>query len=54
MAPPRVIDYVVVHELAHRAHPNHSSAFWNRVASMFPDWKERRAWLRSHGHRLVL
>ncbi|MFW6181140.1 MAG: M48 family metallopeptidase [Spirochaetota bacterium] len=54
MAPPRVIDYVVVHELAHRAHPNHSAAFWNLVASVFPDWKEQRASLRRHGHRMVL
>lgn len=36
------IDYVVVHELAHMRHKNHGKAFWNEVASVLPDWKQRR------------
>lgn len=40
--PERCIEYVVVHELAHLKVPNHSAAFWNRVGSFLPDWKERR------------
>ena len=36
------IDYVVVHELAHIRNKNHGKAFWNEVAAVLPDWKERR------------
>lgn len=54
MAPPAIIDYVVVHELAHRAHPNHSSSFWNMVEAVMPDYRKRRRWLREQGHLLAL
>jgi len=54
MAPPDVIDYVVVHEVAHLAHPNHSRAFWNQVLALDPDYKQRRKWLRDNGHLLEL
>lgn len=54
MAPLQVIDYVVVHELAHRAHPNHSAAFWELVQTVLPDCRDLRAWLRKQGHLLVL
>ncbi len=40
--PPELIDYVVVHELAHLHEPNHGPAFWARVADVLPDCKERR------------
>lgn len=46
MAPPATLDYVVVHELAHLRVRNHSAAFWSRVATVMPDYRERRAWLR--------
>jgi predicted metal-dependent hydrolase len=46
MAPPVVVDYVVVHELAHLRHFNHSPAFWQLVASVMPDYASHRAWLR--------
>ncbi|MCR6653029.1 MAG: M48 family metallopeptidase [Cellvibrionaceae bacterium] len=46
MAPPAVVDYVVVHELAHLRHFNHSPAFWQLVASVMPDYASHRAWLR--------
>jgi predicted metal-dependent hydrolase len=52
LAPHPIIDYLVVHELAHLAHHNHSSRFWQLVESMIPDYKERRKWLRMHGHLL--
>jgi predicted metal-dependent hydrolase len=51
-APLAVIDYVVVHELAHMQHLNHSRAFWNGVASVMPNFRDYHRWLREHGHRL--
>lgn len=42
MAPPRIIDYIVVHELCHFHHRNHSDAFWNEVDKVLPDWRERK------------
>lgn len=47
-APPAVIDYVVVHELAHIIELNHSPAFWEIVASACPDFREQRAFLKEH------
>ena len=44
--PPRAVDYVVVHELAHIRHKNHSRAFYELVASVLPDYKQRRELLR--------
>lgn len=52
MAPLSVIDYVVVHELAHLAHRNHSRAFWKAVSGMFPDFEKERRWLKKNGHLL--
>ncbi len=52
MAPPRVLDYVVVHELCHLTHMNHSSDFWNMVETILPDYKEHRKWLKENGHTL--
>lgn len=52
MAPPEVIDYVIVHELCHLTHMNHSQAFWNKVAGILPDYAERKHWLKMHGHEL--
>lgn len=47
-APPAVIDYVVVHELAHIIELNHSPSFWAIVASACPDFREQRAFLKNH------
>lgn len=52
-APPAVLDYVVVHELCHITHMNHSKEFWNMVAVILPDYKERRNWLKDHGKELT-
>lgn len=41
-APRNCIEYVILHELVHFIHPNHSRQFWNFVAMMMPDWKERK------------
>ena len=47
--PKEIIDYVVVHELAHTRHKNHSRLFWLDVEKYIPDWKSRRKWLKAHG-----
>lgn len=52
-APPEVLDYVVVHELAHRVHPNHSTAFWMLVHAHCPDYPAHRRWLRRHSALLA-
>ncbi len=51
-APEEVLDYVVVHELAHRKEMNHSKAFYAVVGSVLPDYKSSRRWLRDHGDSL--
>ncbi|RLJ20071.1 M48 family peptidase [bacterium endosymbiont of Escarpia laminata] len=52
MAPPKIIDYIVVHELCHFHHRNHTEAFWNEVDKVMPDYRERKEWLRKHGASL--
>jgi len=49
MAPPTVIDYIIVHELAHLRHANHTRAFWNMVDKILPDYQDRKEWLRVNG-----
>ncbi len=51
-APPQVIDYVVIHELAHLQELNHSPRFWAIVASACPEWKTHRLWLKQNGAKL--
>ena len=52
MAPPEVIDYVLVHELCHLRVRSHQREFWEEVARYDPEYKKHRKWLRSHGHTL--
>lgn len=54
MAPLEILDYVVVHELAHLKIRSHSAAFWKLVAEMMPDYQTRRDWLKKNGHCLTL
>ena len=54
LAPSWVADYVVVHELAHLRHMNHSDKFWRLVAATYPKFKQAEAYLREHQHRLFL
>ncbi len=49
MAPHRIVDYVVVHELCHLKHHDHSPAFWKSVERIVPDYAECRAWLKEFG-----
>lgn len=54
MASSRVIEYVVVHELCHRVHLNHSRAFWCEVEKHMSDFRQHRRWLKENGHLLAL
>jgi len=54
MASSEVIEYVVIHELCHRIHLNHSRAFWDEVKKHMPDFKQHRKWLKTDGHLLTL
>jgi predicted metal-dependent hydrolase len=46
---PPIIDYVIIHELAHLVHMNHSAAFWNLVKEYDPEYLKHRGWLKRHG-----
>ncbi len=54
MLPGRVLDYIVVHELAHILQMNHSKKFWREVEKIISDYKERREWLRLNGTEMEL
>jgi len=49
MAPQSIIDYIVVHELCHFHHLDHTDAFWNEVDKVIPNYGERKEWLRVNG-----
>lgn len=52
LAPPETLDYVVIHELAHRVEMNHSRRFWAVVEKACPDHRAHRRWLRQNGAAL--
>ena len=52
MAPMIVIDYVIIHELVHTVHKNHSANFWNAVEAIMPDYKKAKKWLNKNGYKL--
>jgi len=49
LLPATVVDYVIVHELAHLIEPNHTPEFWARVGRALPEYEQRKAWLAEHG-----
>ena len=53
LAPSEVRDYVVVHELCHRKHMNHSDAFWTEVERVMPGFRLHRQWLKDNGSILI-
>lgn len=52
LAPPAVMDYLIVHEASHLQHMDHSRAFWALVEQYCAHWQQGRRWLREHGQRL--
>lgn len=54
LTPDAVRDYVVVHELCHRRHLDHSASFWAAVSRVMPNWQQHRRWLREHGGALMM
>jgi predicted metal-dependent hydrolase len=54
MAPLSALNYIVVHELVHLKHPNHTPEFWYEVEKVLPDYPKAKGWLRLHGAGLEL
>jgi hypothetical protein len=54
MAPPDIIDYVIVHELMHIKEKNHSAAFWKLIEMVMPEYKIHRCWLKENNHKFIL
>ena len=53
LMPEPVLDYVVVHELAHRKEMNHSKRFYQVVEAAMPDYRQHQLWLRKNGGRYI-
>ena len=53
LAPPVIMEYVVIHELCHIKHKNHSQDFWQLVAAHMPDYLQHRRWLKQNGASLM-
>jgi hypothetical protein len=54
MAPVTVLDYLIVHELAHFKHPKHDNAFWNEVDKILPNYQKQVDWLKRYGASLTI
>lgn len=54
MAPSPVLDYIVVHEMAHLLEHGHSQKFWDIVAAVLPDYSSRKEWLKNNGIKMDL
>lgn len=54
LCPDEVAEYVVIHELCHRIHMNHSKDFWNKIEAFCPNYKQARKWLKQNGNSLIV
>lgn len=54
LMPQEILDYVVVHELSHIKHMDHSPTFWAEAERYIPDYRSRRKWLHDHGAEYIL
>jgi len=54
MAPLEIIDYVIIHELLHIKHHNHSKVFWRHIEELMPDYKQKRRWLTINDNEMRL
>ena len=54
MAPMVVLDYLIIHELVHLEHPNHSRAFWDKVSILCPNYQQQETWLKRNGVRMTI
>lgn len=52
VAPHSIVDYVVVHELCHLVHGDHSKKFWKLLGTILPDYADRKEWLKINGTKL--
>jgi predicted metal-dependent hydrolase len=52
LLPPRIVEYVVVHEVVHLQEPLHSATFWLRMERAMPDFDSRKRWLAENGHQV--
>ncbi|RZO91453.1 MAG: M48 family peptidase [Limnobacter sp.] len=54
MLPPRIVEYLIIHELTHLDIPVHSPEFWRRVEIAYPEYRQAEAWLKEHGSKTTL
>ena len=54
LAPHKIVDYIVVHELCHLIEPNHSSKYWKQVRSVISDYENSKEWLKNNGSSLLI
>ena len=54
LLPPRLVDYILAHELVHLREPHHTPDFWRAVERTMPDWEQRRRWLAEHGNEFMV
>ena len=54
LAPHKIVDYIVVHELCHLIEPNHSPRYWRQVRSVIPDYKNSKEWLKNNSNTLLI
>ena len=50
----KLLDYIVIHELCHLIHHDHSPKFWREVERVMSDYKEHKEWLKVNGHKLAI